>query len=412
VEGKFSIYPLYSTPFPEFKNIYFGQVCSSMKYKVSLVKTASYDNVEASIQEAVDLLGGMDKFLKPGWKVLLKPNLLFGSPPEKCVNTHPEVLRAVVKMVKEAGCAPMIGDSPIVGSGVLHARLAGMLKVCREENVPWVNFEDDALEVQGKVVFKKLEIARYAIEADAIINLPKVKTHGQTYLTLCVKNMFGIVPGVRKSRWHMSSGRDVLDFAKMLVEVCYLRKPVLNVVDGILAMDGNGPRGGNPFPLNYIIAGEDPTATDCAICHLLDASTDKVPTLIAAQKMALGETNLNNIEILGEELGKARVKNFRFRGQMPPSDMSGFGFLVPLFKDGLTSQPKIDHNICDLCKQCLDHCPAIAMSLVHDHRREKDKLEIDLDLCIRCYCCSEICSEGAISVRQGWMWNLVPSFLK
>lgn len=358
------------------------------------------------------MLGGISRFLQPGWTVLIKPNLLIGASPEKCVNTHPEVVKAVVKLVKEAGCSPIMGDSPAVGKGSFHARLAGYHQICAEMDVPWVDLEDNSVEVEGKVTFRRLTIARPVLEVDAIINLPKIKTHGQTYLTLAVKNMFGLVPGVRKTRWHLTAGRETEFFCRMLVEVCYLRKPVLNIVDGVIAMQGNGPRAGDPFDLGYILAGEDPSAVDRVICGMLRVKPSKLPTLSAAEKMGLGETRIENIEVLGDNISEARVKGFRFGGQHSPADLGTIGKLVPLVKKGITSQPKVDHEICTRCGECVEHCPAKAMSLSPESRRNGEKIKTDLDLCIRCYCCSEVCPEGAISVKQGWMWRLVPGFLR
>ena len=383
-----------------------------MIYKTATIKVSSYDEAESAIHRAVDLLGGIDRFLKPGWKVLIKPNLLAGFPPEKCVTTHPFVVRAVVNLVREAECVPVMGDSPSIGTGSFHAKKAGYAQLCREMNVEWVDFEDDSVTAPGKTAFKKLEVARIAMEADAIINLPKVKAHDQTYLTLAVKNMFGIIPGVRKAQWHLSAGADAVQFSKMLVEVCYLHKPVLNIADGIMAMDGNGPSAGDPYPLNYIIAGEDPTAVDRVICYILKVKPSKVPTLAAAQLMGLGETRLDNIEIIGDDPAEAKVDDFRFCGQLPPIDMGRFNFLVPLVKNGVISQPKVDYDKCDQCQQCIEHCPAEAMELSLDGRNGVERVIIDLDDCIRCYCCSEICPEGAISVKQGWMWRMVPGFMK
>ena len=383
-----------------------------MKTQVSIVKAPTYAHTESAIRHAVELLGGIDEFLRPGMKVLLKPNLLFGASPDKCITTHPEVVKAVVNIVRQAGCIPIMGDSPAVGSGRMHYRWSGFAEICREMNVEWVDFEDDAVEVAGKHLFKKLEIAKAVLAADAIINLPKVKTHGQTYLTLAVKNMFGIIPGVRKSRWHMNAGSDAVLFSKMLLEICYYKKPVLNIVDGIIAMEGNGPRSGDPYPLGYIIAGEDPSAVDRVIVHMLNTKPSKVPTLIAAEQMGLGETNLDNIQIWGDEPAEADVKRFRFCGQHLPSDMMGLGTFVPLFKDAVTSRPVVNHNLCSRCEECIEHCPASAMEMSPDGKNRVERVNIDLKTCIGCFCCSEICPEGAISVKQGWIWRLLPGFLK
>lgn len=379
-----------------------------MKVRIAAVKAPDYRDAEKAVFRAVDLLGGLS-FLKPGWKVLIKPNLLFGISPEKCVTTHPAIVEAALKMVKEAGCHPVLGDSPIIGRGGFHYNKAGYKEICRKLDVPWANFEDDAVEVEGGRTFKKLLVARAALEADAIINLPKIKTHGQTLLTLSVKNMFGIVPGVRKAQWHLTAGRDVKQFCRMLVEICYLKKPALNIADGILALDGNGPRAGSPYKLGYIFAGEDPSAVDRVICQALGVKPEIVPTLAAAAELGLGETRLENIEIIGDDPFSAHTGDFLLPGRQSPTDTYS---RIPFLKDSVTSRPKIDRRKCSICEQCLEHCPAAAMSLAPKGKNETGELDVDLKLCIRCYCCSEICPEGAVSVEEGWLWKLLPGFLK
>ena len=383
-----------------------------MKERVSLVKAASYEEAGTAVRRAVELLGGIEKFLQPGMRVLLKPNLLYGTAPDKHVTTHPAVVHAVIDIAKEAGCNPLMGDSPAAGTGSFHARKSGFRTLCEENKIPWISFEDDALEVRDQHVFKKLTIARIVDEADAVINLFKIKTHGQTYLTLAVKNMFGIVPGIRKAQWHMTSGADAVKFSEMLVEVCYLRKPVLNIGDGIIAMDGNGPRNGNPYPLGYIAAGSDPMAVDRVVTHLLKVKPAKVPTFKAGETLGMGVTELNKIEILGDDPAEAEVRNFKFGGQHLPSDMGTANTIIPFIRQATTSRPVIDNGICTRCKECVDHCPADAMELAADRSHADGKVLIDLDKCIRCYCCSEVCPEGSISVGQGWLWKYLPGFLK
>jgi len=379
--------------------------------KVAVVKADEYKYAEEAVRKSIDLLGGTEKFLKPGWKVLLKPNLLKGAAPEKCVTTHPSIVRAVITIVREAGCTPVIGDSPGTGNSKWHSKKAGFQQVCEEMEVEWVDFENDIIEVKDKTAFKNLTIASAVMNADAVINLPKVKTHGQIYLTLAVKNMFGIVPGIRKAQWHLSSGKDLENFCKMLVEICYIKKPVLNIVDGITAMDGNGPGSGDPYQLGFIIAGEDPAAVDRTICDILRLKPSKVPTFKAAESLNLGVTDLSHIDIVGDDYSLAKVEDFKFTGQYLPGDMSSHPLvagMIEMMKGGLTSKPWIDHETCTQCGQCVDHCPAVAMSLQKIGSNEKEKVIIDYDPCIRCYCCNEICPEGAISVKQGWMWKFVP----
>lgn len=383
--------------------------------QVSIIHAKDYDQAEEAVRNSLELLGGINRFLQSGWKVLLKPNLLKGVAPEKCVTTHPAIIKAVITIVREAGCTPVIGDSPGTGNSKFHARKAGYLHICEEMDVEWVDFENDILEVKDKTAFKNLTVASAVMEADAVINLPKLKTHGQIYMTLATKNMFGIVPGIRKGQWHLSSGTDLENFCKMLVEICYIKKPVLNIVDGIIAMDGNGPGAGDPFPLGFIIAGEDPSAVDRVICDILKLRPEKLPTLAAAKSLNLGITELDKIEILGDDYSTAEVDTFNFTGQHLPIIMGSNPLVsnaIKSLKKGLTSKPWISHDKCTQCSQCIDHCPADAMSLNKTKRDKKGKVIIDLNPCIRCYCCGEICPEGAISVKQGWMWKFVPKALR
>ena len=384
---------------------------SPLGAKVALVRAREYSQADDAVRQALDLLGGMRNFLKPGSSVLLKPNLLCGAPPDKNVTSHPAVVEAVVKLAREAGCEPMMGDSPSIGSGNFHAVKAGYTDLCRRMKVPWVSFED-SITVEGGSVFKRLEVARILTQVDAVINLAKLKTHGQTYLTLAVKNMFGIVPGVRKAQWHMQAGSDLDFFCRMLVEMCYRFKPVLNIIDGITAMQGNGPRNGKPFPLGCLIAGSDPSATDRVICDLLKVNPNKVRTIAAAEFLGCGITDLERIEVVGDEIGGFNVRGFEFSGQELPMNMGSFAPLVPLARKALTSRPAIDLKMCTVCAQCVEQCPAEAMKISPNGRMKSDMVGINLKQCIRCYCCSEICPEGAIAVKQGWGWKFIPQFLR
>src|SRR5450759_2906222 len=174
---------------------------------VSIVKCADYDRerVFAAVRDAVDLLGGMQAFVKPGERVLIKPNLLKASSPEAAVTTHPEIVRSVIRLVREAGGVALVGDSPGMGDLRKVCEKAGILDVVQEEGAVLVSL-DEAVEVKNQGRFQRFEVARAAYEADAIINLPKLKTHGMTTLTGAVKNLFGCVPGKRKVQWHLTTG--------------------------------------------------------------------------------------------------------------------------------------------------------------------------------------------------------------
>ena len=200
-----------------------------MSTTVSIVRCPEYreELVYARIAEALDLLGGIRHFISPGEKVLLKPNLLIGRPPENCVTTHPLVVKAVARMVREAGALPVIGDSPQLDSARKACDKCGIGDVARELGVEIVEFEPVDLSNPDGRVFKNFTIGKVVKEVDKIINLPKLKTHSLTTLTLAVKNMFGCVGGRRKAWWHVKIGGYENYFGRMLVETFEMLRPAI-----------------------------------------------------------------------------------------------------------------------------------------------------------------------------------------
>src|SRR4030043_601974 len=232
-----------------------------MKSSVSIVKCQNYDEekVLSALRQSIDLIGGIQNFVKKGSRVLLKPNLLYGKNPEKAVTPHPSVVRGMIQIVREAGGVPCIGDSPSVGSLTKTAEKAGIKAVADEMKCPLMEFDKPMLLPEGGgKIFRQLEIDRSVLEADVIINLPKWKTHAQMLLTLGVKNLFGCIPGPRKALWHLKAGADQKAFAQMLIDLYQIIQPSLTILDGIVGMDGNGPGSGDPIQLGLILASRDP----------------------------------------------------------------------------------------------------------------------------------------------------------
>jgi uncharacterized protein (DUF362 family) len=251
--------------------------------KVALIRCESYDydEVKKAIVRGLGLIGGAGKFVKSGQKVLLKPNLLVGELPEKCVNTHHAVFRAVAEIFKETGALLSYGDSPAIGSTASAARKCGIQAVSEELGIAEANFKT-AIEVfyekgvQNKIFF----IAKAIIDTDAVISLPKLKTHAFEKFTGSVKNQFGCIPGVRKGEYHIKLP-DANHFAQMLVDLNNFVKPVLYVMDGIFAMEGNGPRGGKPRKMNILLFSDDPIALDATVCRLIDVNPGTVQAMIS-----------------------------------------------------------------------------------------------------------------------------------
>jgi len=370
-------------------------------FDVSIVRCPDYDRnrVQSAVRQAVDLLGGMGMFVKPGEQVLIKPNLLKANRPEDVVTTHPEVVRAVIRLVQEAGGTAMVGDSPGLGDLRKVCEKAGVMDVIQEEGALLADF-DEVVTVKNKGRFQRFEIARAVHEADAVINLPKLKTHGMTTLTGAVKNLFGCIPGKRKVQWHFNTGVNHELFAQMLVELCMLIKPRLSIMDAVIGMEGNGPGSGDPRSIGVVLAGADAVSVDVVSSVLVGVLPERLPIIRAAATAGIGETRLDRITILGEPLARAAIKNFR----LPPQVHTEWPlpeWLRGSLKNALTTKPMINHAVCLQCNICQDHCPQGAITT-----KEK-KLEIRYRDCIRCFCCQEFCPHGAITVGKGWALKMI-----
>ena len=371
-----------------------------MKSSVSIVKCQNYDEarVLSALRQAIDLIGGIQTFVKKDSRVLIKPNLLFGKSPEEAVTTHPSIVRGMIQIVREAGGVPSIGDSPSVGSLTWTADKAGIKAVADEMKCPLVEFDKPVLLSKGTGrIFKQLEVEQAVLEADVIINLPKWKTHAQMLLTLGVKNLFGCIPGPRKPLWHLKAGDDRKIFAQILFDIYQVIQPSLTILDGIVGMEGNGPNSGRPIPIGLILASGDSLSLDQIVCDLLGISRESLLTNRVAIEQGMGK---EAIEVLGERVEDVRISSFQFP-TLSQIDWGLPGFLSKALKNALTSKPVIDEEVCKSCDRCAEICPPKALA------RKGEDLVFDYGQCIRCLCCLEVCPEGAISNKQGWALRLV-----
>lgn len=258
-----------------------------MAVPVSLISAQSYHRaaLARSLAQVLEPLGGMGAFVKPGDRVLLKPNLLTGARPTKACTTHPELVYGVAQQVRAAGGHPFLGDSPAFGSAQGVAKANGLLPLAQELDLPIVELHGHRYPTENPE-FDHLRLSKEAMEADVIINLPKVKSHVQLTLTLGVKNLFGCVPGKMKAWWHMEAGKDVQRFGTMLVETARLLNPALTIVDGIVGHEGNGPSNGEPRDLGILGASPNVFALDRAMVAMLGVDPLVVPTV--AQSLRLG----------------------------------------------------------------------------------------------------------------------------
>ena len=257
-----------------------------MSQAVAFTRASNYDRseIDQAVTTLLDTWGGMEHFVKPGDRVLLKPNLLTGSRPTKECVTRIELVAAVARQVQAVGGKPFLGDSPAFGSAQGVALANGYAPLLAELNLPLVEFQGKRYAVDSDQ-FQHLRLSKEAMEADVVINLPKVKSHMQLTVTLGVKNLFGCVPGKMKAWWHMEAGKDKERFGAMLVETARAIDADLTILDGIIGHEGNGPSAGEPRFLGWLGAADNVFALDRAVIDILGVDPVQVPTIVAADRL-------------------------------------------------------------------------------------------------------------------------------
>lgn len=376
--------------------------------KVALVKCEDYDNhrVQQAVERGLLLLGGLSSVVRPGEKILLKPNLLAPDPPEKCVTTHPAIFRAVAETLQRAGVLVSFGDSPAVGSTARAARRAGLAAVANELGVSWADFgQGEEVVFADGLQNKRFVIAKGVLESDGIISLPKLKTHGLTTMTGSIKNQFGCIPGLLKGEFHVKLP-EVDQFTRMLVDLNLFLKPRLYVMDGIMAMEGNGPRGGKPLQMGAVLLSTDPVALDATVCRLVNLPPEDVPLLRNAQQMGLGTYLLENIDLLGDQLDALRRSDFH------KPHKASISIHNPWLRNHIVPKPAINPHRCIRCGICIEGCP-VQPAVVDWYQEDKTKPPVyDYSRCIRCYCCQEMCPEAAIDLQVPLLGKVLAPLLR
>ncbi len=361
-----------------------------MKSRVSIVRCNSYGSgeLENALREATDLIGGMSSFVKESHKVLIKPNLLSARTPEEGVDTHPEFVRAIVRLVKESGGVPSIGDSPgsfltVKSIDEVYAK-SGMTKVAKEESVELVRF-DKIVHIDGYPIAKALK------DYDLVINLPKLKTHTLAILTGAIKNMYGFVPGLSKVRYHKEAP-NIKEFSKVIADIFAITRPGLSIMDGVIGMDGEGPAAGELKNVGLVMASADAVSLDAVFSHIAGFPYERNILLKEVVQRNLGIGRLEDIEVVGADLDSAKIKNFR----LPKTDLA-YRFPTSIARHLarlIDFRPIIDGARCKKCNICVGSCPVDAITI------NKDISKIDEIKCVRCFCCHEVCPHDAIDIKK------------
>lgn len=349
-------------------------------------KKAGYD-YDVLRPAVFDMLEAIDAdCISKNNRVLIKPNFLQPVKPEKAVLTHPLVVKAVAEYVIAKGAHARISDSPAIGSFDRLLKEGGYKKALEGLDVDIRPFKNTT-RIDISSPFREIDIARSAIEADVVINLPKLKTHSQMLLTLAVKNLFGCIVGFKKPEWHMRSGIDRQLFARLLVQIYRSINPAITLVDGILALEGHGPgKSGKPREIGVLVSGSSGVAVDEAICRMIGIEPETMPTNRAAAELGIENSGA---QIRGDFY---EVSDFELPDLGPltfgPSRYQGF------MRKHLVQRPVVDSKKCKTCGECWNFCPAKAITGL------SDGISFDYDLCIRCYCCIEVCPHGALIAKE------------
>jgi uncharacterized protein (DUF362 family)/Pyruvate/2-oxoacid:ferredoxin oxidoreductase delta subunit len=357
-------------------------------------------------------------------QILIKPNLLSAVAPDQAVTPHPEVFRALIQNLQPMNLRLSVGDSPAFDSTEKAMRLSGLADVATAMDVKLADF-DNQVEIefpQGRLL-RRFPIAVGVASADGLISLCKLKTHALTGITGAIKNQFGVVPGQKKSHHHVQFP-DLQAFGQMLVDINLYLQPRLYVMDAIVAMEGNGPRNGQPRHVGLILVSKDPVLLDAFGAFIIGINPQTNEMIQAGASSGLGSSDLKAAAAILYDLRSGQLASDRerrgkaadFAKELRIPDFVGgqsqrslIGILskygAPIAKSLIMNRPTIRQDRCTRCGVCIRACPLDPPAV---DRKKKDAFpSYQYKRCIRCYCCQEVCPAGAIDVRKTLLGRLL-----
>lgn len=365
------------------------------KVVIKECKDYNLENIIEKLNSGIELIGGWESFVSPGMKVLLKVNLIGPKTPDSAAVTHSEFVRALTKILKEKGCTVWIGDSAGGAIGGIaptkHSFIvSGLEKVAIDEGAEIKNFDKEGVVEVKLQNGKSMHIAKPMFDADLVINLPKLKTHMSAVYTGAVKNVFGCIPGLKKAEYHKIAPSPK-EFAKVIADINSSIKIGLHIMDGIIAMDGEGPTAGGVYQAHKMLISKDPVALDIVASKMIGLDIEDVPILLAARDRELGEGNLKNIELVGDYKEIPILKGYKLPNRLKKVSNNNYKLLSKLI-DFLKVRPRVNQKVCKKCNMCVESCPVGAI--------DKETKYIDYTKCIECMCCHELCMHKAIELKQ------------
>ena len=370
--------------------------------KVSLVCCDDYglSDVKEGLRRSVTNLGGFEPYVGKGEKVLLKVNLLMKKTPEEATTTHPAFVQALAELLLEYGAKVLIADSP--GGLFTASMLKGVYKATGMEAVAAatgaeLNWNVGSVEkkVTDGLLLKKFTATDYLNDVDKVISVSKLKTHGMMTFTGAVKNMFGIVPGVKKAEYHMNMPKHD-DFANALIDICLCANPVLSFMDGIVGMEGAGPSAGEPRKIGCILSSDSPYHLDKAAVGIINLNQTQVPTIAQSVKRGLCTGDLSDIDFVDGKISDFFVEDYvapKATDLLPKLPRPIMWFLLRF----LQPRPVFDKKECSGCADCARLCPAKIIEMRDNRPVAK------LSECIRCFCCQELCPKKAVSIFKPFL---------
>ena len=390
-----------------------GDISVKFSNKVAFHACDTYDEVRlAEILRTQMGIFGYDRAFFEGKKVVIKPNLVMKKSPDAAATTNPAVLSALLTVLTEMDCRPIIAESP--GGIFNRQRLEGIYRVCGIEAVAKkhgteLNYETDAVNVsfpEGKTV-KSFHILKPVAKADILIDLCVLKSHGLTKMSAAIKNFFGTIPGIEKFEMH-ATFPDYKDFGSMICDLCemYCRtKAVIAITDAIVGMEGNGPTAGTPRKIGALMMSANPFASDI-VGETLLGFAGTVPIVREGVSRGLCPEDISGIELIGDEIAPLMISDFK----EPDSAQNRAPSLLTRFSSGkigrfFMPRPMADASKCRGCGECVASCPQHTIVLAE--KNGKKIARIHHADCIRCYCCQELCPFEAIRIKKNFIIRLI-----
>ena len=373
--------------------------------KVSVVRAFEYerDRLYEAIEHGIELMGGINDIIKPGSKVFVKINHLAPpSKPERGIVTHPVFVEAVIELLKQYSDDITVGDDIESGEPDGFA-ISGFRQMCERAQVKLVNLREGGftgVPCNG-VVLDKVYVSSIVRESDVIVDLPKLKTHSLTVFTGGIKNMYGTIPGGLRSRYH-GLYKGVADFSQMLNDVFSVVIPQLTIMDGIMAMEGQGPAAGKLRNLGIILLSRDTVALDAVATSITGLDPSAVYTTRFAAERGLGTGDIARIEVCGEDMEHIKVADFKYPVILHGALLDKIpASVMRYFLNRMATKPYIKTKKCTGCRECENICPTGAALVLNG------KAGINRTLCIQCMCCHEVCRFDAVVVKMSALGNVI-----